>query len=382
MNHSCEPNTTYIQNDAGHDIFIALRDIKEGEELSCSYSLLYYDEGPVHHRCLCGTKKCNQGEIMGFKYLKPEEQDRLLPDATKAVRLMFMADMGIEDPVTFQQPLVAERFSQAPLYSVTKSIRMVWPNPSSSFSNVAVRKTGDDNSYSLLATRDFKEGEKVYSFWSELWPVDPIDGKVAVEMVFPLAKIGSDPVEGTTLWFDPQECGKKNSDGKFVFSGYDLLTKHSCSPNLVYDKDKHGEKFNWQAAFAARDICEGEELTVNFNTLLWDRAGIKIATCSCKSDICAGTSKGFRYLSVIKQKKLWLNGGRHFSPLVREHCKRYDSYHDNEADDHEENSMDDLISLDDSESTVQSLPSFQSFYTEESDELDPLPCSVNGKRLV
>lgn len=55
INHSCEPNCETI-NFGGHIWIVALKDIKNGEELSYDYG---YDlESFKEHPCKCGAKNC------------------------------------------------------------------------------------------------------------------------------------------------------------------------------------------------------------------------------------------------------------------------------------------------------------------------------------
>jgi SET domain-containing protein len=54
INHSCEPNA-YMKILYGHILFIALRDIKPGEEITIDYeSTLHSDR----KRCSCGAPSC------------------------------------------------------------------------------------------------------------------------------------------------------------------------------------------------------------------------------------------------------------------------------------------------------------------------------------
>ena len=54
INHSCEPNA-YMKTVYGHIIFIALRDIQAGEEITVDYeSTLHSDK----KRCTCGARSC------------------------------------------------------------------------------------------------------------------------------------------------------------------------------------------------------------------------------------------------------------------------------------------------------------------------------------
>ena len=54
VNHSCSPNT-YFRVCYNQVEFYSLKEIKEGEELTCNY-------GPTHHdgklKCNCGAKNC------------------------------------------------------------------------------------------------------------------------------------------------------------------------------------------------------------------------------------------------------------------------------------------------------------------------------------
>src|SRR5512145_2929037 len=54
INHSCEPNA-FMQILYDHILFIALRDIEAGEEITIDYEqTLHSDE----KRCICGAKTC------------------------------------------------------------------------------------------------------------------------------------------------------------------------------------------------------------------------------------------------------------------------------------------------------------------------------------
>lgn len=54
INHSCEPNS-YMKTLYGHILFLALRDIEAGEEITVDYeSTLHSDK----KRCTCGARSC------------------------------------------------------------------------------------------------------------------------------------------------------------------------------------------------------------------------------------------------------------------------------------------------------------------------------------
>jgi SET domain-containing protein len=62
INHSCEPNS-FMQILYGHILFIALRDIRPGEEITIDYeSTLHSDK----KRCTCGAPSC-RGTINKIK---------------------------------------------------------------------------------------------------------------------------------------------------------------------------------------------------------------------------------------------------------------------------------------------------------------------------
>lgn len=72
LNHSCAPNTYVDWKDL---CLRALRDIDTSEELTCNYLTTDWD---LHEKfaCTCESPGC-YGEIRGFKYLSPEQQQGL-----------------------------------------------------------------------------------------------------------------------------------------------------------------------------------------------------------------------------------------------------------------------------------------------------------------
>ena len=70
INHSCEPNTGVQYNIyAGYE-FVALRDIKKGEEITWDYETTEYISISVS-KCLCGSPLCRK-KLKGFKYLSTD----------------------------------------------------------------------------------------------------------------------------------------------------------------------------------------------------------------------------------------------------------------------------------------------------------------------
>ena len=69
LNHSCEPNLGVD----GNIVFVAMRDIAAGEELTTDYAL--FDDCDDEMACQCGTASC-RGTINGRDWRRPELQER------------------------------------------------------------------------------------------------------------------------------------------------------------------------------------------------------------------------------------------------------------------------------------------------------------------
>jgi SET domain-containing protein len=69
LNHSCEPNVG-IQ---GQIVFVAMRDIAAGEELTLDYATIDHNTEPMP--CRCGAKGC-RWTITGHDWQKPELQQK------------------------------------------------------------------------------------------------------------------------------------------------------------------------------------------------------------------------------------------------------------------------------------------------------------------
>jgi SET domain-containing protein len=69
LNHSCEPNVG-IQ---GQIVFVAMRDIAGGEELTLDYATIDHDAEPM--TCQCGAESCRR-LITGQDWQKPELQEK------------------------------------------------------------------------------------------------------------------------------------------------------------------------------------------------------------------------------------------------------------------------------------------------------------------
>jgi hypothetical protein len=67
LNHSCEPNVG-IQ---GQIVFVAMRDVAAGEELTLDYATIDHDTEPL--ACRCGAAGC-RGVVTGQDWQRPELQ--------------------------------------------------------------------------------------------------------------------------------------------------------------------------------------------------------------------------------------------------------------------------------------------------------------------
>ncbi len=67
INHSCSPNVGIL----GQIIFVALRDIRAGEELTYDWAM--EENSPARTRCLCGASNC-RGVLTGRDWNKPALQ--------------------------------------------------------------------------------------------------------------------------------------------------------------------------------------------------------------------------------------------------------------------------------------------------------------------
>lgn len=76
INHSCDPNS-YVKTFHGLRKVLALREIKEGEEITYDYSMNGYNEGTFE--CLCGSKNCRKIYQGNFFRLPKDIQIKYLP---------------------------------------------------------------------------------------------------------------------------------------------------------------------------------------------------------------------------------------------------------------------------------------------------------------
>jgi hypothetical protein len=354
MNHSCDPSM--IENDDGEDI--AARDLEVGDELTVDYAAGDYDVTPVKE-CSCGAANC-RGKAIAFNHMNKVDQERLFTQLMPATRAQYLSALGKGPMVRDEEIVHPPRTPPVPVLAgstTRKVMRLVCPGPCVEDTKVMVKKCNDENfdgkvdsihEYGLYATKDFSKGQMLYYFWSQNWPV--LAGEEAViDMAFatPEQDEGDDK-EGTVIRFDPQTCGAyRNVNGRLTFSGWQLLSAHSCDPNTVYRNKEKFEGDNWQRVVAAKDIKKGDRLSVDWNCFIWDLSSDSAVTrrsldavCHCGVPTCTGTKQGFKHLASNDQQErlemTWLHeapsasadndstmlSSRALSPFVREAWKK------------------------------------------------------------
>jgi hypothetical protein len=116
LNHSCDPNC-WIYVYLGHTLFIAVRDIKIGEQLSISYLLDPKDKycDPCLHDCKCETANCT-----GTMHLSRNKFDKWqafqYQNNKKVVKTLF--EYGHYLPLLTSYPTIE---NDDPIYAFIKS---------------------------------------------------------------------------------------------------------------------------------------------------------------------------------------------------------------------------------------------------------------------
>lgn len=94
FNHSCEPTTRINWS---RYTFDALRDIREGEEITWNYLSTEYDlllDG-ADFDCRCKSQNC-VGRIKGFRYLNHQQKQELFPYLSTFLRTMVYSSKPLK----------------------------------------------------------------------------------------------------------------------------------------------------------------------------------------------------------------------------------------------------------------------------------------------
>lgn len=87
INHSCNPNVGI----RGRVTFVALRNIRKGEEITFDYSIS--EDSQWQMRCACGSKRC-RGIIGGIRTLPRPVFDSYVPFVPRYFRRVYLQSRG------------------------------------------------------------------------------------------------------------------------------------------------------------------------------------------------------------------------------------------------------------------------------------------------
>lgn len=205
-------------------------------EYDCSH-------GKVIDPCLCGSTDCI-GRVAGYRYLSIEEKQK---------RVHFVE-------VEVLEALAADSTNRF-LYI---------PDLRCPTDRVAIEPVGEE-SYKLVASRDFKGGEVVYSNEALLYSTDCA---IVVEVC------------GKRKWIDNVVYTVNLGEGKRAFYYFDSFQNHSCDPNttMIY----HSETA--YSTIASQDISEGDEITSDYESFDAGLDGTSF-NCQCDAKKCRGIVK-------------------------------------------------------------------------------------------
>jgi hypothetical protein len=258
MNHSCDPNIYcphYPRNiddlklaEVGKKFYYsyALKEIKEGDEISCDYATFDYTcDGHEITECLCGSNQC-RGSMTGFKNLTMAQKIEILSIADDEVIDLFLNDN-----------------TNIHILDVLKSCP----------EGVEINSE-DKNNFFLTSSKDFLTGDVIFR------------NKV---------QIITDPLEVFILKVDKKYV-LLNIYDHFIHRedyremlGFDTFMNHSCDPNTYQYYNSKDE----YTVFAKRDITKDECLSCDYSELENSVLSLKsLATtrfsCMCGSTNCRG----------------------------------------------------------------------------------------------
>ena len=82
VHHTCNPNCGIKVNETGAHDYVAMRDIKPGEEVTFDYAMQNYKIGYFPSKCLCGSPEC-RGTVGGWvdlpKHKRKDYQGYIAP---------------------------------------------------------------------------------------------------------------------------------------------------------------------------------------------------------------------------------------------------------------------------------------------------------------
>lgn len=273
VNHSCNP----VMRGIGPDAMIAIRDIQEGEELTCDYAECNLAQDLV---CKCGSNKCRktitgddlvhlhriwQVAVQRAVLYANQVQQPLLSVALDPLRLtrILAGDLPVPslrdvhfDRASLQKANQGGHPSQ--VSSTTSTIRSLPPPP---YASLPMRSTETrlmpNGQRGLFANRRINEGEVVVVFGGQ---------------ALTLAEVQRLPPKR-------RKYALQVEDGVFLYSEHDGpgdWVNHSCDPNVGFDGQV--------VLVAMRTIEAGEEIC--FDYAMSDTADYDQFPCTCGARGC------------------------------------------------------------------------------------------------
>lgn len=90
VNHSCDPNCGVRDNEFGAHDYVAMKKIKNGDELTYDYVMGNHVVESIQGKCLCGSEICRT-YITGWKELPRDRRE-----AYKGFMSQYVLDLGDE----------------------------------------------------------------------------------------------------------------------------------------------------------------------------------------------------------------------------------------------------------------------------------------------
>lgn len=239
MNHSCDPSTICKNlSETEYDV-IAYKDILEGDEITCDYSLFDYEcDGHEIEKCECCSEKC-RGSMRGFKNLDLKTQIELLDLVDEEIFELFIKENKI-----------------------INCGEIICPD--------CVKIKTINNLHSLISMKKYSVGDIIYSNES-------------------LIIVGTNKL----LYKLENKYHIANDDLYIIrenfkeFLMFDSFMNHSCDPNTKINYVSE----NKYEMIAIHEIKENDELTCDYNCL--DNNYLNISSvpffefeCKCGSKNC------------------------------------------------------------------------------------------------
>jgi len=156
--------------------------------------------------------------------------------------------------------------------------------------------------YGIFANKDFKKGDITFINTNKVYNKKILGNNFYVNLNFsetnaPLDKnLKNFGLRLTAYSYDNAVDAK---DGEVFIAGFGDYLNHSCNANTF---EVFSKNYSTYSNNALKDINKGEELTINYNSFIYNYA-IPF-DCLCKASDCCKQVRGYKNLSEEKQKEL------------------------------------------------------------------------------